>query len=800
MGNVLSSWITVCTLTVVGCTSARVEQPGLIRDLGPTHPRIYLSPARVDMIRAAAETPSVLTEAWNDVYVAAQALAHRLSSGTDTTDPVTAHPFSLIGNAKLLALAYLVTGDEQFLAAALVYGQMLIDTDPVAGNDYTSAGRIEAMGILYDWLFNVVTTTLTRDGVTLFGDAMAASVGATIRAQQQGFICGGGHTLLEDWTCDISPAIPDAFGGHAHQNNTETVAALLAMRDEHPELEPLIDTLRTSFVELYNPARAWIAVDGGFHMGWAYGSTYTYLDSIDLFTTTDDTPMLEDWQGKLIDRYIYGLRGDFQYPASGDYFSTGLRNEFVTGFALWAARDFGNAYAGRFFRDWILPNEGGRMTELLYWQPDLPEAPLEELPLARHFRNAGEVLIRDSWDYPSATLLELKSTSFWSINHHHLDQNSFTLFYKAPLLVDSGRYDAYGTSHWHNYYTRTIAHNTVTVWDPAEAFVRTWPTGSVTSNDGGQWFMTMSNPRLADAQPGGVNHIDGVTAFDHRDALTYVVGNASKAYWPEKLDQEQGFVRSLVFLRRPALAEHPVVLVYDRVVVQPGKEGLTKRFLLHTATEPSAVSEVALGGGHYQLGGTLVTVRNGGGALFVETLLPESATLTKIGGRTASDDYRFLVPDSSGVLQSYPPNEEPDPSFVDVGAWRIEVSPVPGSVRDDFLHILTVADDAPEAAPVAAALLPSDDAVVVLVGSDQVVAFSKASAPATQLQWQQPEPDVSVAVAGLEPSLGYTVTVSAATSGSLPYDVHLVADEMGTDFASEAGLLVLDGPLSLTVP
>ena len=51
---------------------------------------------------------------------------------------------------------------------------------------------------------------------------------------------------------------------------------------------------------------------------------------------------------------------------------------------------------------------------------------------------------------------------------------SFTLSYRGRLAIDSGSYEkgsGYGSVHWHNYFTRTLAHNSITVFDPGESFV-----------------------------------------------------------------------------------------------------------------------------------------------------------------------------------------------------------------------------------------------------------------------------------------------------------------------------------------
>jgi hypothetical protein len=52
------------------------------------------------------------------------------------------------------------------------------------------------------------------------------------------------------------------------------------------------------------------------------------------------------------------------------------------------------------------------------------------------------------------------------------------------LVGDSGHYDVFGSPHDVNYHLRTIAHNTLRIYDPT----KTWlgiRAGTVSGNDGG---------------------------------------------------------------------------------------------------------------------------------------------------------------------------------------------------------------------------------------------------------------------------------------------------------------------------
>ncbi len=754
----------------------------------------------------SVKAESVLTEAWTDFYHDAEHIASILNNGGLPTDVTTAHPNQIIDISRKLGLAYLVTKENEFLTAAKFYADQLLAVTPRdVGGDYTQAGRIEAMGLLYDWLYNDLSVTADASGVP-YTEALAGAIKETIVFLHQA-ICGADNPLTIDWNCTTLPATPDAVGSHAHQNNTEIVAGLFAIIDEHPELKPLLNIEYENFTNRFNPVRAWASIDGGHYMGWAYGAAYTFLDSIEIWeTATRDIVMKDAWQGKLINRYIYGLRGDLMsFPASGDAFGISPLNGTVTAFALWGSQYFGNTYGQNFFNRWILPEKkgrGSRFEELLHWQPNLPETPVESLEFSRLFRNSGQVLMRDTWDYPNATLLEFKSSSFWSINHHHLDQNAFTIYYKAPLLVDSGSYDSYGTEHWHNYFTRTIAHNTLTVYDPAERFLRGWAGDPICcSNDGGQQFMKNLFPQLPDIQEGGSNHLDGVTAYEYSPDYTYTMGNASKAYSSSKLDQNNGFIRQVIYLRKPTYWTHPVTVVFDKVTTVPGKETLTKRFLMHTVNEPEPRGGVSIAPGQYRMSGNTVTIRNGQGMLFAQTLLPENPVLTKVGGQDAAGDHRFLVMNDEnrdGVFQfdNFAPNPVHEATKGDMGAWRIEVSaPVP-TQREYFLHVLSVNDNSQVTLPPKARNLSSATAAVALLNQEKIIAFSKSDKPASNMSWNLPNKNIAdMLITGLLPNTGFDARLVASGSVELPYRLIISQLSTGTHVSSAQGLLRLSSAL-----
>src|SRR2546430_10050206 len=67
--------------------------------------------------------------------------------------------------------------------------------------------------------------------------------------------------------------------------------------------------------------------------------------------------------------------------------------------------------------------------------------------------------------FPYTTLFR----SPYLAKHQHLDQNQINIYRGGYLAIDSGAdYTESESPHYLNYYRRTIAHNSVLVYDPAE--------------------------------------------------------------------------------------------------------------------------------------------------------------------------------------------------------------------------------------------------------------------------------------------------------------------------------------------
>ncbi|HWL14177.1 MAG TPA: heparinase II/III family protein [Opitutus sp.] len=592
-------------------------------------------------------------------------------------------PHLKLWSGRNVVFAAVVTGDRKYLAWAKAWAEALAAAGPV-GNDNEYRGRLQCLAIAYDWLYPVLSNAERQR----LREAIVAHI------DRNWYFASGATNYI---------------GGHSRWGNFALAAGLLAVVSERPDLRDKLLVVRNHWLNGYFPAQAWIANEGGYHMGWAYSAAYLTGGINLVWSVATNETVFFPWLGKLPRFWIYGRQGDGFYPNTGDAYTVqDDLNAYHRDLLMIASGVLKDPYAA-----WTIRRHPDRFADILFGDkrvtPRAPDDPQAPLPLSKNFGNAGVVVARDRWD-EATTLLQFRSVPFYSANHHHRDENSFTLHYRGGLAIDSGLYDeggtqkgGYGGPHWRNYFTRTIAHNAIVVFDPDQKMT---VLGEPASNDGGQTYREEPT-KLEDLQPGGQAHLDGITRFVDTADYTYASGDATKAYDPARVNLAQ---RDIVYLRGAGRA-HPVVVVFDRV--ESAKPDFQKKFLLHTVNEPS---------GH----GSVTVAEHKGGRLTCVTLLPEQAKLNLVGGpgKEAWVD---------GENHPWDPTHRVRPGR-EGGAWRLEVSPSAPANRDYFLHVLFV-DDA-GAAPVAAedAKLTRDEGRVGVNVAGWKIEFPLAAGGAARIE------------------------------------------------------------------
>ena len=304
--------------------------------------------------------------------------------------------------------------------------------------------------------------------------------------------------------------------------------------------------------------------------------------------------------------------------------------------------------------------------------------------------------------------------------HDHLDAAHLVVYHKGYLAIDAGAdYTDTESPHYLNHYRRTIAHNTVLVYQPGERFFwseNRWPA----ANDGGQ---RMDSSRFWNSVRSLEDWRRTRDLWDRCHARRpwppspRTATRAPTRPAPTSRRSSSSFTREIVHLREPN-----VLVVLDRVRAKD--PSYRKAWLLHGVSEPKVVAPAA--GASVGHGGTayrdasVVTFEDGEGRLRVHSLLPREREVVVRGG----PGFEFWTPGDErggawGSGQNWPldpPEGGPlpeDPYLLKMwktfwdgidrlspsnrravvpGGWRMEVSPVEPSKEDVFLHVLEIGD------------------------------------------------------------------------------------------------------------
>lgn len=274
----------------------------------------------------------------------------------------------------------------------------------------------------------------------------------------------------------------------------------------------------------------------------------------------------------------------------------------------------------------IEPDGADWFTEVFFHDRTVPAVGPSDLPPARAFPGTGLAVQRSGWG--GSDVWSAARWSDWFDMHGHPDMGSFILYREGPLAPDTGFYCP-GTYHATGYYTRTVAHNTITVRDPAEKAAVT-PQNFYALNDGCQRTRDKRTWSFAIGTDAWLYHQDdfkrgSLLAFECQDLYSYSAGEGAKAFRPEMAKE---FVRQIVLLN------DGVYVVFDRM--ETPRAELEKRWLMHFIGEPAIDGKLlrAEVKGHIEDYDGSLTVSKGKERAYVRchTLLPAAHAIRKIGG------------------------------------------------------------------------------------------------------------------------------------------------------------------------
>ena len=797
---VAGEWRLELEVSAAGGESATDDVAVRLLSIQSGHPRLFLTAAKLAQLRA------------------------RANAGTARWQQLQAEADSQGGQTLAKALVSQVTGVSSYCGEAIA--QALADVaDP--GMASTEAARV---ALVYDWCYDQLSTS-DRD------------------------------TLLAYFAAYPDAEKPNDAPGYANYwpRWSQSYAFIgLAAFGDHPDARSWFDEYRRHrFADVDRGLLDRIAAGGGWPEGTAYdwiACMNHLLNVVGWKTATGEdlarsSPWFRERFGFLLLRRWPGIADDFgyayhPYPSIGDT----ERNRGSLGnlgriLALALIEQFPDEPLARQLQAYLAapPTAASRdfviAWEFLFFDP---EGPSDEPALRSHLAaGTGTAFMRSGWpsgavdDDPSATHVTFQCGDHFTY-HQHYDQGSFTLFKGGDLAVEAGVYSGDGRSYQDvNYEARTLAHNSLVVYNPAEDFGAVRP-GAV-GNDGGQ-----RSPFPATRLPPDIGYFErnevyyercDIEAKGEADLYTYFRADATAAYNNPSYNQAmdtaltgniakvQRFQREFVYLR-PALAGGgDYVVLYDRVgVTEAAFSGENTKLLIHTLVEPAVDgSPVQVSPGETFYGGAraatvdlpeaVATALNAGTAarLHVRVLRPAAVNLRVVGGRGEKASWAFGENYdwhwSAAETQPRPSNDfEPLP----YGEWRLEIEPADTALEHNFLTVLHPSEPA-AALPATSTILAGGLEGVYLADPDlgRVLLFSAAadgSPPAGTLTYTVPSTARSHhLLVDLAPGTGYTLgqdTGSGRTITLTPGGSDLVVDEEGV-LSFEAGgsgpLIFADG-------
>ena len=630
------------------------------------HPRLYLRKSDIPELRERMRSydgQKILTAmSKNSVDRSAEEEAAETDRGFRYYQKMR----GLTSRAELDALEYLISGDRSAARRAIVpVLDSLKKTDFPTNNDLSRASGIMLMvgAVVYDWCYDQLTEEERQQYINEF-----VRISGTME-------------------CGYPPKRNEYLAGHGSEWMIlrDMLSAGIAVYDEYPDM---YNYVREMLQEDYIPIRNYVYAGHNYHQGTSYANVRLTCDFISLWILDrmGAGQVYSDDMREMMYDFIYRRRPDGLVLPAGDVNHIRGRAEVYSMPMMLASSYWKDPYlAGEWeIRKSVEPH--CLLLQLLWQDFTLRGRSPEDLPLSRYSGTPyGWMTARTGWGDDSV-IAEFKVNEQFFGNHQHLDGGAFQIYYKGPLAIDSGLYQSvqggYNSANNKCYTKRTIAHNSLLVYDPSEVFECYNYGGAdktrTAANDGGQrlvgegWDTCRSfEDLLSDEYTVGRVLGHGYGPSSIKPDYTYLCGDITKAYSSKVKDVR----RSFVFFNMGDKKVPAAVVVYDHVV--SSDPSFRKTWLLHSIEEPSVSG-----------GGFVVkrTANGDTGMLRCDNILPERALISKVGG----PGKEFLV---DGV--NYP--ADPQPNRPDVagerGAWRVEVSPASPSAEDCFLSVMQVADE-----------------------------------------------------------------------------------------------------------
>lgn len=686
-----------------------VDMDGVNVPLPPVeHPRLFVRSWEIPALKAKMEHVEGKKIIKKLTKASVPRTAEEEAEAKDRGFRYYAQMRGITSEVQLQALDYLVNGNaDQARAAITSMLDTLRTTNFGTKNDLSRASGCMLMvgGMIYDWCYDQFTLQERQAYIREF-----------VR-------------IAETMECHYPPKNNEPICGHSSEWMVlrDMLSCGIAIYDEYPDM---YDHVVKMLFKDYIPVRNFTYKGMNYHQGSGYITVrfLNDLNSLWIFDKMGAGAIYDPAQQYVLYDFIYRRRPDGQVLPAGDVNpAPRKRPQSYSMPAMLAASYYKDPYLAYEYERRTSTEPHMLMLELLWRDFELDGKAPDDLPLTRYSGTPfGWMIARTGWGRNSV-VAEMKVNEQFYGNHQHLDGGSFQIYYKGPLAIDSGSYQGssggYNSPHNKNYFKRTIAHNSLLIYDPSEKFA-CWNYGGgdkteFAANDGGQrmpgdrWDTCRSfEDLLSDSYTVGkaLAHDCGP---DHKTPeYSYLKGDITRAY-SAKVDDVR---RSFVFLnlepkgnadKNPegVVTDVPAVMVvYDHVV--SSDPSFKKFWLLHSIEEPQTGMQSF----------SVSRTKDGDtGKLHCDVLLPE-VDVTKVGG----PGKEFWV-----FGKNYPnaATTRPDPCN-ERGEWRVEVTPKKAAKEDCFLNVMQVMDNSVTHLPVQRI---DGDKVVGVSVSDRVVVFAHDS-------------------------------------------------------------------------
>jgi len=543
---------------------------------------------------------------------------------------------------RAYAFLYFISKNNTYMKKIKKLGYILVITG-LPKDDQFVRNKLEAAALIYDWCYDGLTLEEKRKLLTFIEDAIHW-------LERKGYLSNKG-----------------VLGGHHYHAHKSALMGAIAIYYKSKYAQHIVKKIMKNLTNHYWPFYKFLSdEDGGFHMWWEYTKYYLW-NTCEIFdvwrsATGEDLFQRNKWLNKIVFFLLYGINDDYTVFMTGDNHYPKAGHIYRLLF-LKIAKEYNNPYA-KWMAEKLKKRLGYYKPFCIYdllWNTFLVSKSISFLPTSKLFRKVGIVIMKECWGLngvkPCMSVL-FKCTPYYFENHSHRDNNGFEIYYRGYLAIDSGYYDRYGSSHWLNYYIRTIAHNTIIVYDPNEIFRFH---NKIISNDGGQKIIRP--PRSLDDLLSGYYTIGGIIKYEDSELYTYSIGDASKAYSKNKI---KIFRRHFLFVKHNKYFKHPLIIIFDHI--EKTSPVFEAKYLLHSVNEPLIKDNI-------------VILQNKNAVLYNYVIYPKSPLIKKIG----DPGQEFMV---NG--KNYPP-EIPPPEYA--GKWRVEISGKFFQTSNEyFLNVLVIND------------------------------------------------------------------------------------------------------------